>query len=133
MSQFIATVSNIENCESVHIVTFDFQDQTLFMVSLELNENIQVGTKVRLTVKPTHISLAKNFSGDVSFSNQLRSTVISIEKGQLLAAVKLEYFDTVLESIITVHALKNMDLNKGDEVTALIRASELSIQEVLND
>jgi molybdopterin-binding protein len=39
----------------------------------------------------------------------------------------------VLESIITVHALKNMDLNEGDELTALIRASELSIQEVLND
>jgi molybdopterin-binding protein len=115
------------------MVTFDFQDQTLSMVSLELNENIQVGTKVRLTVKPTHISLAKNFSGDLSFSNQLRSTVISIEKGQLLAAVKLEYFDAVLESIITVHALKNMDLNEGDEVTALIRASELSIEEVLND
>jgi hydroxymethylglutaryl-CoA reductase len=41
--------------------------------------------------------------------------------------------DFILESIITTEALEKMKLQKNDELLALIKANELSIQEVLND
>ncbi|RRS30806.1 MAG: transporter [Epsilonproteobacteria bacterium (ex Lamellibrachia satsuma)] len=133
MSSIIAAVSEIQSCDSLHIVTFDFHGQALSMMSLELSDTVKTGAKVRLAVKPSYIVIAKNFIGELSYSNRLESTVRSIENGQLLSSVKLNFFDTVLESIITVDASKKMDLKVGDEVTAFIKASELSISEVLDD
>ncbi len=133
MSTIIARVSKIQSCESLHIVHFDFNGIYLSMMSLELNENIQVGTKVQLTCKPTHIVIGKNFSGELSVSNTLKCTIESIENGKLLSYIQLKIFDTILESIITVESSQKMDLKVGDTVTALIKASELSILEVLDD
>jgi len=131
MSTIIATVLDIQSCDSLNIVKFDSDDIILTMMSLELNENITIGTKVKLTVKPTHVAIAKNFSGELSYSNQFKTTIVSCENGQLLCSLKLQYLDLFLESIITLNSSKKLNLKVGDEVTALIKASELSISEVL--
>lgn len=133
MSSFIATVSQIQRCDSLHIVKFDFMGEVLSMMSLELNDKIQVGTKVKLVAKPTHIAIAKKFSGDISYSNQLKCTIKSIKNGELLSSIKLEISGIVLESIITVASSKRLDLNVDDTVTAFIKASELSIRELMDD
>jgi len=131
MSYLIATVSKIQNCDALHIVKFECYNQTLSMMSLDLSSNIKVGTKVKLVVKPSHIAIAKNFSGYVSYSNRLDSTIESIENGKLLSSIKLSFFDTLLESIITLESSQKMNLQAGDKITAFIKASELSIAEVL--
>ena len=131
MSSLIARVSKIQNCESLHIVHFECYGETLSMMSLDLNEDIKIGTKVKLVVKASHIAIAKNFSGDVSYSNKLDSTIESIENGELLSSIKLSFFDSILESIITLTSSKKMDLKVGDKVTAFIKASELSIADVI--
>ena len=132
MSSLIATVTKIDNCDNLHIVKFDCKGQTLSMMSLDLNDEIKVGTVVKLIVKPSHIAIAKNFSGEVSYSNKLDTIIQNIENGQLLSSVKLLFVDTTLESIITLNSSKNMDLKVGDKVTAFIKASELSIGEIVD-
>jgi len=133
VSNLIATVSSIQSCDSLHIVKFDLNGHTLSMMSLDLSEKITLGTKVILAIKPSHIAIAKEFSGEVSYSNQLETTIVSCENGQLLSSVKLLFVDTTLESIITVNSSKKMNLKKGDKVTAFIKASEVSISEVIDD
>ena len=133
MTHIIATVSKIQNSDSLNIVNFDFNGITLSMMSLDLNENIKIGTKVKLNCKSSHIAIAKNFSGEVSYSNRLSCEIQSIENGELLSSIHLKIFDTILESIITVNSSKKMNLKVGDNITAFIKASELSILEVLND
>ncbi len=133
MSHLIATVKSIDNCDSLHIVKFDLFGQTLSMMSLDLSTDIKIGTVVKLLIKPSHIAIAKNFRGEVSYSNKLDTTIISIENGQLLSSVKLNFFDTTLESIITVNSSTKMDLKAGDKVTAFVKASEVSIGEIISD
>ncbi|MEA3554539.1 MAG: TOBE domain-containing protein [Campylobacterota bacterium] len=133
MSNLIATIKKISACDSLHIVEFDFFDQTLSMMSLDLADNLKVGTKVKLIAKPSHIAIAKNFSGEVSYSNRLNLTISSIENGKLLSSIQLSFFDTTLESIITLNSSKRMNLQVGDNVTAFIKASELSIGEIIDD
>ncbi len=128
-----AKIKSIENVDSLNIVKFDFYDTTLTMMSLDLNDEIKVGKTVKLAVKPTQIAIAKNFNGELSYSNQLKSTIISMENGQLLSSIKLKYFDTTIESIITASSSKRMALHVEDEVTVLIKANELSISEVCDD
>jgi len=129
----VAKVQEIQNCDNLNIVKFNFNSQTLSMMSLELNKNIQVGSKVLLQVKPTHIAIGKNISGELSYSNQIKSKIVTIENGKLLTSLKLQISDdTFLESIITFNSSKKMDLKLEDEVIAFIKASELSIVKVLD-
>ncbi len=133
MSQIKATIIRIETVESLNIVTFDFHGTLLKMMSLDLSDEVQVGKKVTLAVKPSHIAIAKDFSGIVSYSNQLQATIESCNNGKLLSSIRLRVGDVLLESIITFDSVLQMDLKEGDAVTAMIKASELSIVEVLDD
>jgi molybdopterin-binding protein len=114
-------------------VEFDFFGKTLKMMSLDLNKNVQIGKKVKLAVKPTNISIAKNLFGEISLSNQIVVNIKNVENGQLLSSIILEVNDTTFESIITADSSKRMNLQKNEQVTILIKASDLSILEVLND
>ena len=133
MSQFVATIKKINSIDNLNIVEFDFHGLTLKMMSLDLNADVQVGKKVKLSVKPTNISIAKNLIGEISLSNQIVATIENLENGQLLSSVSLKVHNTLLQSIITVDSSKRMNLQIGEVVTILIKASNLSIGEVLND
>ena len=127
MSQLVATIKKINSVDNLNIVEFDFNGITLKMMSLDLNKNVQIGKKVKLAVKPTNISIAKNLFGEISLSNQLVVNIKSIENGQLLSSIILEVNDTIFESIITADSSKRMNLQKNEQVTILIKASDLSI------
>lgn len=133
MSQLVATIKKINSIDNLNIVEFDFHGLTLKMMSLDLNADVQVGKKVKLSVKPTNISIAKNLIGEISLSNQIVATIENLENGQLLSSISLKVHNTILESIITVDSSKRMNLQIGESVTILIKASNLSIAEVLND
>ena len=133
MSQLVATIKKINSVDNLNIVEFDFNGLTLKMMSLDLNDDVKIGKKVELSVKPTNISIAKNLIGEISLSNQIVATIQSLENGQLLTSVILKINDTLLESIITVDSSKRMNLQIGEVVTILIKASNLSIEEVIND
>ncbi len=133
MSQIVATVTTIENLEQLNIVEFDFQGLKLKMMSLDLNANVQVGKRVVLSIKPTNIALAKNITGDLSFSNQIVATIDSLIMGELLSSVVLKTKEILFESIITVSSAKRMNLQQNDEVIMLIKASDVSILDVLHD
>ena len=131
MSQIKAVITQIETVDNLNIVKFDFQGHSLTMMSLDLNNDISVGKEVILGIKPTHIAIGKNFSGLVSYANQIKAKIISCTHGKLLSSIKLSVDDVVLESIITLESALKMDLKTDDDVTMMIKASELSILKVL--
>lgn len=127
MNTIIAKVAKIDSVENLNIVSFDFLGETLTMMSLDLSQEIKIGVEVELTAKATHIAIAKEFSGDISYSNQIKAKISAVNNGELLSSVKSDVKGTVLESIITLNSSKRMNLKTGDEVTIFIKASELSI------
>ena len=133
MSQIIATIKNIRNVDSLNIIEFGFFNHTLKMVSLNLNKEITLNKKVKLSIKPTNILIAKNLQGEISISNQLKAKIVKVENGELLSSILLKVEDTILESIITVDSSKNMNLVEDEEVLILIKASDLFIQEVIDE
>jgi len=131
MSHIIAQVQEIQSVQNLNILSFTCKDTPLKMMSLDLNDTITKDSQVMLTCKPTAIAIGKNIEGELSYANQLHVTIVSLEVGQLLCALKLQFKEFVLESIITTDSQKRMQLQAGDEVTALIKSSDLSIKEVL--
>jgi len=132
MNQINASVIEIQSVDNLNIVTFDANNHLLKMMSLDLSSELAVDTKVALSFKPTTVAIAKNISGKLSFSNQLKVKIISMEVGKLLASLKLGFGEFTLESIITTASVKRMDLEVGESVIALIKSSDLSIGSVLS-
>ncbi len=133
MSSLKARIKQIQTVDSLNIVCFDFFGTTLTMMSLDLKDEIKIGTKVILKVKPTAIAIAKEFTGQISYSNQIESIIEDIQIGELLCSIKLKVKDTIFESIITSKSAKRLELKKSDKVIAFIKASELYISKVLDD
>ncbi|PHS39356.1 MAG: transporter [Sulfurovum sp.] len=131
MNQIKALITQIDTVDNLNIVKFDFHGHSLTMMSLALNDEISVGTEVILGIKPTHIAIGKDCSGLLSYANQTKATIISCENGKLLSSIKLSINDIVLESIITLESALKMDLKVNDDVTMMLKASELSILKVL--
>ena len=131
MNHIPAFVESIQSVDNLNIVTFHANKHLLKMMSLDLSAEIQMGTQVLLSCKPTNIAIAKNISGELSYSNQLEVTIHSINEGELLTVLALKCDEFILESIITRDSHKRMKLQKNDTVIALIKSSDLSIEKIL--
>ena len=129
----IARVKDIKTIDSLNIVEFDFNNITLKMMSLELHKEVKLESKVKLLVKPSNVIISKNYIEDISLSNQTLAKIVAIENGELLSSISLEIGNTTFESIITKESSKRLDLQEGNIVNILIKASDLSILRVLHD
>lgn len=130
MNRLRATITAIEEEERLHIITFDASGIPLRMMGLELPPGIHVGSQVWLGCKPSHVIIAKDLSGEISLSNRIPATITKIQAGKLLCALLLQSPCGNFESLITQNSADRMELQEGEQVLALIKASELSIIEV---
>jgi molybdopterin-binding protein len=130
MNHIKARVTELKNSDDISVVSFDAFGTTMRMMALGMSMPIEPNAAVVLGVKASHISIAKNLQGELSISNTLWTTVESLKRGELLCSVKLRFHDLLIESIITLDSANEMNLKVGDEVTALIKSSELSIVEL---
>jgi len=130
MNKLRAKVTNIKNVDNLNLVNFDYNGFNLAMVSLELANNIKVGTVVSLSIKSTQITISKEVSKNISYSNQIKDKIKHIDNGEILSSIT---FISGLESIITLNSSKKMNLQNNEEVLLFIKETELSILEVLND
>ena len=127
MNLISATVTEIKKHQNISTLSFDASGQKLSMVALEVDEKLQVGTEVNLKAKATNIALAKDINSQLSISNQLKANVQEITHGEILCSVKLRFNEFTLESIITQNSAVAMNIQTGDEIIALIKASDISI------
>jgi molybdate transport system regulatory protein len=64
----------------------------------------------------------------LSARNRLKGKVISVEKDGVVASIKIEVTEpSTITSVITREAAEDLDLNEGDEVEAIIKATEVLI------
>ena len=77
--------------------------------------------------KETEIALAKNLSGMISLRNRISVIVQSIERGDILSAVTLDYDSKRLVSVITSRAIERLQINVGDQLEALVKANEIAL------
>lgn len=129
MNKILAKVSAIESLDNLTVISFECHEQQMRLMALGLNFPLCLGCEVLLGVKSSNISLAKDFSTQLSISNQLMCTITALEMGQLLCSVTLNFANTTLRSVITKASAIRMQLNVNDTIIALIKASDLSILE----
>lgn len=63
----------------------------------------------------------------LSARNHLQGTIEEIQMGDVLAHVTVRVSGGMIESVITRRSAEEMQLKKGDTVTAVVKATEVMI------
>jgi molybdopterin-binding protein len=63
----------------------------------------------------------------LSARNHLSGTIEEVQIGDVLAHVTVRVGDAVIESVITRRSAEEMGLQAGDQVTAVVKATEVMI------
>ncbi len=64
----------------------------------------------------------------LSARNQLKGTVKSVVLGAVMAEVVVDVGGHEVVSVITRHAVESLNIKAGDEVTAVIKATEVLLE-----
>ena len=132
MNKIEARVKEIQNLDSLYIVTFEWSGVAVKMVSLDLDHTLKKGDNVILGINFTSVALAKNFSGELSYTNQIEAKVSEVDRGELLSIVMLSYAENILESLLLTESVDRLDVKAGDSVTMIIKANDIFMLEVLS-
>ena len=127
MNTLHAVITNIDHQESLYFLETDASGIPLGILLFDLKPCFRVGSKVNVLFKETEVSLAKRLTGEVSFSNRFTAFISAIKQGCMLADITLQCTAGELSSIITVRAVEKLGLKINDEVTVLLKASQLSL------
>jgi molybdopterin-binding protein len=63
----------------------------------------------------------------VSARNQLKGEITDIVLGTVMAHITIQVGDNIIESVITRRSADELNLKKGDSVTAVIKATEVLV------
>lgn len=63
----------------------------------------------------------------ISARNVLKGKIVDLTMGQVAAEVKVDVGGTIVTATITVDAAKDLGLAVGDEVSAIVKASDVLI------
>ena len=64
---------------------------------------------------------------EVNVRNQLRGKIKDIVWGDVVSEVEVETSSGIITSVITTRSIKELALEKGSEVLALVKATDVSI------
>ncbi|OIQ94554.1 molybdenum-pterin-binding protein 2 [mine drainage metagenome] len=63
----------------------------------------------------------------LSARNALKGKVVEISKGQIVAKVKVDVGGQTITSVVSVEAIDELSLRVGDEVSAIIKSTEVML------
>ncbi len=116
------------NLTLVKVVVSDITFTSIVIETPETAPYLKIGAPIKVMFKETEVIIGKN-GENISLQNQIPVKVVSIEQGQLLSQLNLQYQEYTLCSIITSNAVKQLQLQPGVEVIAMIKTSEIMLSE----
>lgn len=121
-----AKIAAISSHEGLSFVTFSNETQSFYMLATSLDENIK---EVILAFKPSDVVLSSK-KLICSASNEIKATLSSIDKGDIVSMCLLKSPFCSFEALIASPDLARLDLKQGAEVYAYIKATSLYIKEI---
>lgn len=124
------TVHQVETDGHVSIVTVHTEGETFTAMTNATPQTaswLQKGNNINLEFKAADMAIAKLFSGAISIRNYFKATITAIEAGNVLSELTLDYKGHIMYSIITNAAVNALNLTEGDEVTGLVKSTEITV------
>ena len=130
MNELTGIIKSITTEEHISLVVVEaagIEWHTLVIDNPDTADYLQQGKGVKLVCKESAVSIAKKVTGLFSIRNRIPCLISEIKSGNVLSTVLLDCKVYKLASVITTNAVKELALQTGDEVEALIKTTDISL------
>ena len=134
MNKIIATITKATTSQGVALIDLQIDSIAISVLLIDVIEQpqwLKVGNQVFVLFKETEVAIAKGELGLISLRNRLASTILSIQKGELMSVLALQFNNYVIHAAITTRSVESLKLIPDDTVTALIKANEITLMQYL--
>ena len=132
MNILTGKITNLEVNGSLSLVSCLVNDLLFKAIVIETPETaayLKKENSIKLLFKETEVIMATGDTSNISLQNKITGTVISIEKGKLLSQIVINSAVGTITSVITSGAVEQLNIEIGNEVTAMIKTNEILLSE----
>lgn len=132
MNKIAGEIHRITSSGNISLVEAKVEDTIMAAIVIGKPDNtayMKVGRKIYLLFKESEVSLAKDFTGQISLRNQLEGTITKIENGEVFSKVVFFFHSYEIVSLITRGSAERLALKTGDCITGMIKANEVIIMD----
>ena len=90
---------------------------------------LKVGNTITVVFKETEVIIGKGNTDEISLRNKFKGTIEVLESKELLSKISIKTNVGKISSIITTNAVKQLQLELGTAVTAMVKTNEILISE----
>ena len=130
MNKLQGIITKIQKADAVLLVDVNVQGHAFSALLIESGQTPQwlyVGNLIGIVFKETEVSLAKDLSGKISMRNRMKCTVQSINRGNVLSSVTMQFISYSITSAITTRAVDSLKITVGEEIEALVKSNEITL------
>tara|TARA_R110000765_G_scaffold243995_1_gene346341 strand:+ start:29 stop:427 length:399 start_codon:yes stop_codon:yes gene_type:complete len=132
MNILTGKITNLEVNGSLSLVSCLVNDLLFKAIVIETPETaayLKKENSIKLLFKETEVIMATGDTSNISLQNKITGTVISIEKGKLLSQIVINSAVGTITSVITSGAVEQLNIQVGNQVTAMIKTNEILLSE----
>ncbi len=132
MNRLEGIIESIKVCDKLSLVNIKMRSTMFSVLVIDTPSTatyLKERDSVQLIFKETAIIIAKDKFQRVSLENKIAGRIKSIVLGELLSKLTLETDEGNVVSIITTNSAQELQLQKGDEVLAMVKTNEVMLKE----
>jgi molybdopterin-binding protein len=124
-------ISQIESHESLSLVKIEVGKYSFTTIVIETSETadyLRLGYEINVLFKETEVLICRKPCPEISLQNRMECIIEDIDQGKLLSHLTLRTDAGYIKSIITSNAVRQLGLQKHDEVIAMVKTNEIMLQ-----
>lgn len=133
MNNLKGNIESVTTSGHLSLVKVNVSGITLSAIVIDTPESasyLKEGNALNVVFKETEVIVAKGtVAHQISLQNKILGKINHIESGELLSKVVASTNVGDVTSIITTNAVRQLQLNIGDEVTVMIKTNEIMLSE----
>ena len=125
------TIQNLSVSGNLTLLRIGVNDSLITAIVIdtpETSSNLKVNNPITVIFKETEVIIGKGDTSQISMRNQFKGVIKSVESKELLSKLTIDTSVGDITSIITSNAVKQLGLNIGVEVTAMVKTNEIMLQ-----
>lgn len=130
MNSLSGEIVTIETCKDLSLVKVECHSIILSSIIIETPATVdylEIGREINVLFKETELIISKKAEKGISLQNQLPCKIEKITKGELLSSLILAFKGEEIRSVITSNAVRNLALEVGMEVFAMVKTNEMML------
>lgn len=126
------TIDKLTVSGSLTLINLKVQTLPITAIVIDTPETasyLKIGNIISVVFKETEVIIGKGNTDQISMRNKFVGIISNVESKELLSKLTINTSVGPISSIITSNAVKQLELKKGVEVTAMIKTNEIMLSE----